>query len=62
MRDYECPKCKSQEYFIDNYYDDFNDEDGAQWWNCTCNKCNCKFSITKAYKLISINIEEMKLE
>ena len=58
MRDYECPKCKDQDYRINDYNDDFDDKGGAQWWTCTCSKCGCKFTITREYKLVDVTIEK----
>lgn len=55
--DYYCPSCLSEDYTIDNYWDDFDDEGGAMFWDCTCNKCKFKFTITRAYECTSITIE-----
>lgn len=40
-----CPKCNSEEYEINDYEEDFDQCESEKWWECTCAKCNTKFSI-----------------
>lgn len=56
--DYTCPNCSSQDYEIDDYWDDFDDEGGVQSWDCTCRKCKTKFKIYRAYECAYIKMIE----
>lgn len=62
MMDYSCPNCSSQDYEINDYWDDFDDEGGVQSWNCTCRKCKIKFKIFRSYECINVSIQEDKEE
>ena len=54
----ECPECQSEDYEVNDYHDDFDYYGGSQWWNCTCSKCGCNFTIAKDYKLVDVTIEK----
>lgn len=53
----KCPNCGSEDYIIDNYWDDFDAEGGARVWECTCPKCHTKFGITYAYDCTKVTVE-----
>lgn len=60
--DYSCPNCSSQEYEINDYWDDFNDEGGVQAWKCTCRECGAKFKIFRSYECTYVTVQEDKEE
>ena len=51
-----CPMCDSEDYTIEDYSDDFNDDGGEQWWGCKCDKCGCLFNIEKSYELVGMKV------
>jgi hypothetical protein len=54
-----CPNCGCEDYEVNDYGDSFDQFGGGQWWSCTCDKCGCKFDMTKIYKLSNVIIEEV---
>lgn len=53
----KCPDCGSEEYDIDRYWDDFDEDGGVRWWQCTCSKCHKHFDITYEYDCTRITVE-----
>lgn len=53
----KCPNCGLEDYEINDYWDDFDEEGGIRVWKCTCSKCHQKFDITYAYKCTEITVE-----
>lgn len=52
-----CPMCDSEDYTIEDYFENFcGEEGGVQWWSCRCNKCGCKFDIERVYELADISV------
>jgi hypothetical protein len=53
----KCPKCGFEDYEINEYWDDFDEENGIRVWECTCEKCHQKFDIIYTYKCTGITAE-----
>lgn len=53
----KCPECGSEEYGINDYWDDFDEDGGVRVWECTCPNCNRKFQITYAYKCTAVTVD-----
>lgn len=54
-----CPNCNSENYEITDYSDEFDMDGCVQWWDCMCEDCGRKFSITKVYTLSNVIVEEV---
>ena len=46
-----------EDYDINKYWDDFDEDGGVRVWECTCPKCHRKFDITYEYKCTAITVE-----
>ncbi len=53
----KCPVCGSEEYGINDYWDDFDEEGGVRVWRCTCPECHKQFEITYAYKCTAVTVD-----
>ena len=51
-----CPACGSEDYTIEDYSDNFNIDEGSQWWYCRCDKCGLMFDIERIYELVDISV------
>lgn len=55
----KCPSCGFEDYDIDNYWDDFDEDGGVRWWQCTCPKCHKHFDIVYEYKCTGVTVKEV---
>lgn len=53
----KCPSCGSEDYKVNDYWDDFDEKDGIRTWVCICPKCHTEFEITYTYKCTGITVE-----
>ena len=52
----KCPHCGFEDYIVDNFWDDFDEEGGERVWECTCPKCQENFNITYRYKCTEVTV------
>ena len=52
----KCPNCGFEDYDINEYWDDFDEDGGIRVWKCTCPKCHKNFEITYEYKCTGITV------
>lgn len=52
-----CPNCNFEDYDVDNYWDDFDENDGVRVWECICPKRHKHFNIVYNYKCTGISVE-----
>lgn len=57
MLDEKCPNCNSDDYEVENYWDDFDEDGGARTWDCICSSCHKRFTIMYEYKCIEKIVE-----
>lgn len=54
-----CPNCYDEDYSIEDYGDEFDQDGGEQWWVCACTKCDCRFTIHRFYTLEETIVEKI---
>jgi hypothetical protein len=52
----KCPFCGCEDYKVDDYWDNFDEEGGERVWECTCSDCRRKYEITYAYTCTRITV------
>jgi len=57
MPDEKCPNCSSDDYEVDNFWDDFDEDDGVRGWECICSSCHKRFKIVYIYKCTKTIVE-----
>lgn len=53
----QCPNCGFEDYDVNDYWHDLDEEGGVRVWKCHCSKCQKNFEITYEYKCTAITVE-----
>jgi len=52
----KCPFCGCEDYKVDDYWDNFDEESGERVWACTCSNCHRQYEITYTYECTRITV------
>ena len=53
-----CPHCERDNYEVDDYTEDYQDDYYSREWECTCTNCKAHFTITYIYELKRVEVSE----
>lgn len=51
-----CPHCACDDYEVDDYTEDYQDDYYSREWVCTCGNCKTQFTITYVYELKRVEV------
>lgn len=51
FNDEKCPYCNSGDYEVQDYMEDYWDDNFTREWQCKCSDCKSDFTITYYYEL-----------